>query len=266
MTPPVPRRAEPVNAAVGHAPRRGAEVHAQTRRGLLVAAGFVVAALGVGAARVGASWWLPLHLFVVGGLLSAISAAAQMFAVTWSAAPASRPAIVRAQRWAVAAGAVALVVGRETDHTWTFVAGGATVIVAMLVLALILLRVRRQAVTDRFAPAIEAYIVAVVAGAVGMSLGVLLGAGRAGGRAVELRGAHLVLNVLGLVGLVIAATLPYFAATQVRSKMSKRATPIRMRVTFNALAAATAVAATGRSSIDPASSRPDWSPMRSGFS
>jgi nitrite reductase (NO-forming) len=168
-----------------------------------------------------------------------------MFAVTWSAAPPPRPAVVGAQRWALAAGTVALVVGRETDQTWMFVAGGATVILAMLALALILLRVRRQAVTDRFAPAIEAHVAAVVAGAVGMSLGVVLGTGRAGDRAVEFRGAHLVLNVLGLIGLVIAGTLPYFAATQVRSKMSPRATPTAMRVTFLALAAATAVAATG---------------------
>ena len=101
-----------------------------------------------------------------------------------------------------------------------FVAGGATVVVAMLGLASILIRVRRQAVTDRFAPAIEAYVAAAVAGAVGMSIGVLLGAGRAGDRAVELRDVHLVLNVFGLIGLVIAGTLPFFAATQVRSKMS----------------------------------------------
>ena len=59
-------------------------------------------------------------------------------------------------------------------------------------------------------------------------------------------GAHLVLNVFGLVGLVIAATLPYFAATQVRSKMSSRATPTTMRITFFVLAAATAVAASGQ--------------------
>jgi len=245
----MPPGAAPVNTAVGSAVGRGApgrvaEVHAQTRRGLLVAAG-LVAAVVAGVVRVGAGWWLPLHLFVVGGLLSAISATTKMFAVTWSAAPSLRPVVVGAQRWALAAGAVALVVGRETDQTWMFVAGGATVILAMLALAMILLRVRRQAVTDRFAPAIEAYVAAVVAGAVGMSLGVVLGTGRAGDRAVELRGAHLVLNVLGLIGLVIAGTLPYFAATQVRSKMSPRATPTAMRVTFLALAAATAVAATG---------------------
>ena len=48
-----------------------------------------------------------------------------------------------------------------------------------------------------------AYVAAVVAGAVGMSLGIVLGVGRGGSGNVEIRGAPLVLNVFGLVGLVI---------------------------------------------------------------
>ena len=119
------RRAPTSGTAAGRgAPGRVAEVHAQTRRGLLVAAAFMAAAVVTGIAGVGAGWWLPLHLFVVGGLLSAISATTQMLAVTWSAAPAPRPLVAGAQRWALAVGAVALVVGRETDRTWMFVAGG----------------------------------------------------------------------------------------------------------------------------------------------
>lgn len=227
------------------APGRVVEAHAQARRGLLVAAGFVVAAVVAGITRGGTGWWLPLHLFVVGALLSAISATTQMLAVTWSAAPAAGPLVATAQRWVLAAGAIALVVGRETDQAWLFVTGGATVVAAMLGLASMLVRIRRQAFTPRFAPAIEAYVAAAVAGATGMSIGILIGAGRAGARAVDLRDVHLVLNVFGLIGLVIAGTLPYFAATQVRSKMSPRATPTAMRVTCAALAVATAVAATG---------------------
>jgi hypothetical protein len=227
------------------APGRVVDVHAQARHGLLVAAGFVAAAGVAGITRVGADWWLPLHLFVVGGLLSAISAATQMLAVTWSAAPATGPLVAAAQRWALAVGAIALVVGRETGQTWLFTAGGFMVVTAMLGLASMLIRIRRQAVTPRFAPAIEAYVAAAVVGATGMSIGILLGTDRAGARAGDLRNVHLVLNVFGLIGLIIAGTLPYFAATQVRSRMSPRATPAAMRVTFGALAVATAVAATG---------------------
>jgi len=250
MTRPMPRGPEPrgtdARTSVSRGPAgRVADVQFQTRRGLVVAAAFMVAAAGAGITGVGADWWLPLHLFVVGALLSAISAVTQMLAVTWSAAPAPRPLVAGAQRWVLAVGTVALVVGRETDRSLMFVAGGSTVVAAMLGLAAILLRIRQQAVTPRFAPAIEAYVAAAVAGATGMSIGLLLGTGRAGRSYVELRDVHLVLNVFGLVGLVIVSTLPYFAATQVRSKMSPRATPTAMRITFGALVAATVIAAAG---------------------
>jgi hypothetical protein len=247
---PVPLRPEPAStderqSAGAGAHRRVADVHGQTRRGLLVAAAFTVAAVVAGVTPVGADWWTPVHLFVVGALLSAISATTQMLAVTWSAAPAPRPLVATSQRWILALGALALVAGRETDETWLFVVGGTTVVAAMVALASILIRIRRQAVTQRFGPAIEAYLSAVVAGVTGMSIGLVLGTGRAGGSYGSLRDVHLVLNVFGLVGLVIVGTLPYFAATLARSRMSPRATPTAMRLTFAALAAATAVAAIG---------------------
>jgi nitrite reductase (NO-forming) len=223
---------------------RVAAVHVQTRRGLLVAAGFMLAA--VVAVVTGSGWWLPLHLFVVGGLLSAISTTTQMLAVTWSASPAPTPLVAGIQRWSLALGVVALVVGHERDVRWLFIAGGAAVVAAMAALVPILWSVRQEAVTARYGPAIVAYVAAVLLGAVGMSLGILLGTGNVGDRFAEVRGAHLVLNLFGLVGLVIAGTLPYFTATQVRSKMSRRATPTTMRATFLALAAATAIAAIGR--------------------
>lgn len=224
---------------------RVAAAHAETRRGLTVTAGFVAVAAVVGLARVGSGWWLPLHLFVVGGLLSAISTTTLMLAVTWSTSPSPHSAVAFAQRWTLAAGAIALVVGRANNQTWMFVGGGAMASIAMLVLATMLIWVRRRAVTDRFAPAIESYVAAVVAGSIGMSIGVVLGTGRAGVRYGDLRDVHLVVNIFGLVGLVIAGTLPFFVATQVRSKMSRRATPRAMRATSFGLATATAVAATG---------------------
>ncbi|MEO6122631.1 MAG: hypothetical protein ABIR32_02900 [Ilumatobacteraceae bacterium] len=224
---------------------RVAAVHVETRRGLMVASGFVAAAAVVGLARVGDGWWMPLHLFAVGGLLSAISATTLMLTVTWSTGPAPRSSVAGAQRWALAAGAVAMVVGHTNNLTWMFVGGAAIVVIAILALAMMLVWVRRQAVTNRFSPAIESYAAAVVAGAVGMSVGIVLGTGRAGIRAGDLRDVHLIINIFGLIGLAIAGTLPYFAATQVRTKMSRWATPRAMRATLLALAAATAVAAAG---------------------
>jgi hypothetical protein len=227
------------------APGRVAAVHRETRRGLALAAVFAGSAVVTAVADVGVGWWLPLHLFVVGALLSAISATTQMLAVTWSASPPTRRVVAGAQRWILATGAVVFVIGRETDRAWMFVTGAAMVVIAMLALAAILVGIRRHAVTDRFAPAIDAYVAAVFAGVTGMSIGTLLGVGRGGARTAELRDTHLVLNVFGLVGLVVAGTLPFFAATQVRSKMSSRATLRAMRVIFLALATAVAVAAAG---------------------
>ena len=234
-------------------PRRVADVHAQTRRGLTQAAVFLAAAVAAALAGIGEGWWLPLHLFVVGSLLSAISAGALMLSVTWSAAPAPRPAIATSQRGLLAAGAVGLVVGRELGWTQLFVAGGAAVIASMLGLVVMLLRVRREAVTARFAPAIEGYVVAVAAGSAGMVMGILVIAGPAQTRLADLRAAHLTLNLFGLVGLVVAGTLPFFAATQVRARMSRRATPRAMRASLAVLVAAVTITTAGhlisRSSI-----------------
>jgi nitrite reductase (NO-forming) len=92
----------------------------------------------------------------------------------------------------------------------------------------------------RFDAALHYYLAALVAG-VG---GTILGAAMIGGHG-DLRDAHVIVNLLGLIGLVVAGTLPYFAATQVRMKMSHRATASRLRVNLAGLASSVAVAAVG---------------------
>lgn len=228
------------------APGRVAAVHRQTRRGLLVTVVFLVAAVALGVIRSDRGWWLPLHLFAVGALLSAISTTTQMLAVTWSAAPPPRDRVAATQRWLLVVGAVAVVVGRETDRVALLVVGSALVVGALGGLAAVLWQVRAGAVTPRFHPAIELYVVAAFAGAVGAALGGYLGSGRARSHLPDLRGTHLVLNVYGVVGLVVAATLPYFVATQLRTRMARRATPTALRAVYAALAAAVFVTAAGR--------------------
>jgi nitrite reductase (NO-forming) len=58
----------------------------------------------------------------------------------------------------------------------------------------------------------------------------------------HLRAAHVTVNLLGLVGLTIIGTLPFFAATVVRSRMAPRATPRRVVAVVGWQALATAVA------------------------
>lgn len=224
---------------------RVAAVHRETRRGLVISAGFLFAAVVAGVVGLDDGWWLPLHLFAVGGLLTAISAVTQMLAVTWSTAPSPSPVVAGTQRWVLAAGAVLMVIGHEVGNTAMFVVGGVGVVAAMLLLASTLIWIRQRAVTDRFAPAIEAYVVAVIAGTIGMSIGLVVGSVHASSRFDELRQAHLTLNVFGLIGLVIAGTLPYFAATQVRSKMAPHATPAVIRAALLVLVFGVGTAAAG---------------------
>lgn len=224
---------------------RVADVHAQARRTLAGSAVFAVASPVAAVAPHDTGSWLPLHLLLVGGLLTAISGATQLLAVTWSTAPAPSNRLATAQRWCVLAGALAVAGGRELDAAAVTGIGALAVAVGLALLAVILLGVRRDAATHRFAPAIDAYLAAIACGIAGVGLGAAIATGDPADWWSRLRGAHLTLNVFGLVGLVIAGTLPFFLATQARMKMNARATPARLRAGGGALAAATVLSALG---------------------
>ncbi len=242
-----PARESTIDPTIG----RVRAVHEQARRGLTVSVAFVfVAAVGLAVPAIG-GWWSPLHLFAVGGLLGAISAVTPMLAVTWSAAPAPRTSVVTTQRWTLAAGAVALAVGREQDLASLTLLGGTAVTVSIAAMIPILWGIRRTATTPRFRPAIDAYLLAFTAGVAGSAVGLLLASGNAGRHWAELRSVHLTLNVLGLVGLVIAGTLPWFAATQLRARMPARARASRIRIATWTLAVATGGAVVGHLRGDP---------------
>jgi hypothetical protein len=90
-------------------PGRGNRViapHSIARKAFLGAAFFAVVAV-VWAAVVlatGESWWGPLHAFVAGTILLAISGASQMFTITWAAAIPPRASIAATQRWLIVFG------------------------------------------------------------------------------------------------------------------------------------------------------------------
>jgi nitrite reductase (NO-forming) len=212
---------------------------------LLAAAGFAVAAPLAALVPHRTDAWLPLHLFLVGALLTAISGAAPLLAVTWSAAPAPDARLVAVQRGCIVAGAIGVAGGRELDLDVVTAVGAVLVGTGLALLVVILLLVRRASQVDRFDPAIEAYVVAVALGLLGVALGSIIAVGSSGEWWGRLRAAHLLLNVLGLVGVTIAGTLPYFVATQARMKMSRRATPTRLRAHLAVLALTTGLAAAG---------------------
>ncbi|MCB0966100.1 MAG: hypothetical protein KDB37_04640 [Ilumatobacter sp.] len=219
-------------------------MHRHTRRGLAMAGAFVVATALAMLVPARTGVWVPLHLFLAGALTSAIATVTQMLAVTWSASPAPPRRVVTSQQWVLAVGATLVVVGRESRHdVWTAV-GGALVTLALTAVIAILIHVRRAARTPRFAPAIDAYVLALAGALTGIALGIGLGTGFLG---TEARNAHVLMNLFAFVGVVIAGTLPYFAATQERSKMAASATPHRIRAVaaglwLSAVAAASAAA------------------------
>ncbi|MCC7077233.1 MAG: hypothetical protein IT198_08920 [Acidimicrobiia bacterium] len=180
----------------------------------------------------------------MGAVLGAISGATVLLAVTWSASPAPRAGTATTQRTLLVAGTIAVALGRELDAAWLTGVGAAAVLAALCVLAAILLQVRAGGVTRRFVPAIDGYVAALGFGAAGIVIGGIL-ALHGPVPAWDLRAAHLTVNLYGLTGLVIAATLPYFAATQARTKMSPLATGGRLHATSAWLATATLVAALG---------------------
>jgi nitrite reductase (NO-forming) len=216
-------RARSGRAGASGPPRRVAIVHRQTRPTLALAVVFALAAAvaSVVPHRTGA--WLPLHLFLVGSLLLAISGATQLFAVTWAAGPPASARAAGVQRALIAVGAAGIAAARELS--WPDAAIGtaaACVVAGLVVLTVLLVRTVRGAVQRRFDAALRTYVVALAAGVVGSALGAAM-AIASGDWYDRVRNAHLTLNLFGLVGLVIAGTVPFFVATEARVKLSPRA-------------------------------------------
>jgi len=221
-----------------------AAVHRQTRLGLSVSVLFVVAAPLSALVFPDAGLWLPVHLFAIGGLLTAISTTTQMLSVTWSASPAPTRRSATLQVSGLALGSVAVVTGHEAEVDWLLGIGGALVLVALVGLGLLLREIMARAALDRFRPAVVAYQLAICCGLVGVGLGVALGLGVVDPpEQFDVRQAHLVLNLFGLVGLVIAGTLPYFVPTQLRMKMAPRASARYVTSAVAAMAGAVLAAA-----------------------
>ena len=237
----------PTNDAGGRerVDRRVAEVQRQTRLTLAVATAFIVAGPVAALLPHDTGAWLPLHLFLVGGVLSAISGTTQLLAVTWSTAAAPSRRLADVQRAGIAVGAMAIAVGHEIDSPTMIAIGGSTLAAALVLLGAILWSVRQRAGTPRFRPGIEAYLLAIAFGLAGVVLGATIAIDE-GEWWERLRGAHVIMNLFGLVGLTIVGTLPYFVATQARTKLSPRLSPFRQRALLSILSIATAAAAAGQ--------------------
>jgi nitrite reductase (NO-forming) len=150
---------------------------------------------------------------------------------------------VAAQRWCIAAGAAGVVAGRRFELGDAVLGlSGATHLAGLLLLGVLLVRTARRGVERRFDAAVAAYLLAITAGVAGVALGVAMAVD---GPSARLRAGHLTLNLLGLVGLVVAGTMPFFAATVVRSRMAPHVTARRMLAVVGWQAGAVGVAVAG---------------------
>lgn len=215
---------------------RVVDAQTQAARALRLSLAFVVAA-GAFALIYHRGLWVPLHLLFVGGLLLAISGASQLFAVTWSAAPAPSKLVAAAQRWALACGAAAGVIGHEFEGLRALIYIGAGLAAgAVVLLAGVLAFTVSQGSVRRFDPALRFYLVALAFGAAGVGIAPFIPSVES-----DLRTTHAILNLLGLVGLVITGTLPFFIATEARVKISPRATPVRQAILLATMTVSIAV-------------------------
>jgi len=199
-------------------PGRGNRViasHSIARKAFLGAAFFAVVAVVWAAAVLarGGSWWGPLHAFVAGTLLLAISGASQMFTITWAAAIPPKASVAATQRWLIALGVIAVLTGVTASVPVLVWAGASSVVAALAILGVSITQTVRRSLLRRFDLSARFYLLACGSGVAGVGLGALLGTGASGLEFQAHRLVHSHLNLVGLVGFSIIGTIPTFLPT-----------------------------------------------------
>jgi len=161
----------------------------------------------------GGSWWGPLHTFLAGSVLLAISGATQLFTITWSASPAPPAPFPTIQRWTTAAGIGLVLLGVTVDVFLLVVLGALALLGGVGLLSALLVGSVRRSLLRRFDLSARFYLLALGCGAIGITLGGVMAAEAAPQSFPTLRLVHSHLNLVGLIGLTIIGTLPTILAT-----------------------------------------------------
>src|SRR5690606_34367176 len=109
----------------------------------------------------------PLHSFLAGTVLLAISGASQMFTITWAAAPAPSRRLTALQRWLAIVGVGLVLLGVSSSTGWLAWPGAVMVAGALALLGWSVLRSVRRSLLRRFDLSSRFYLVAFVSGIVG---------------------------------------------------------------------------------------------------
>lgn len=169
-------------------------------------------------ARVGI--WLPLHLALAGAASVAICGAMQTFVLAMTASKSPADWKQQTQFALVNLGVLLLGIGYPLGWGWLLALGGGIFVTSILILGDIVRIAWFKALNKRHVVPILFYAGAIVSMLIGGVLGALVGSGAIkGGTWVQLRGAHLTLNVLGWISLTIAGTLITLLPTTLRIRM-----------------------------------------------
>lgn len=162
--------------------------------------------------------WLAVHLFTLGMLSNLMVAMTDHFARTVTKAGGDGSHQLRLV--VLNAGVLLVIAGRVAAWPPVLAAGAVVATAAVMWLYLALRRMRRAALGARFAYIVRAYERACGAFLHGAVLGALLGLGvLPGSWHLAARSAHLAVNVLGWAGLVLLATVVFFAPTIMRVRI-----------------------------------------------
>ncbi|UZN05105.1 multicopper oxidase domain-containing protein [Cellulomonas sp. S1-8] len=215
------------------------------RANALVLAWLVAAAVAAVAHRwLPEAGWLLVHLPLLGAVTTAILVWSQHFADTLLRHPAPRRALAR-RLGLHTAGALAVVVGHLASLTPVLVAGGLAVAAAGVAQAVGITRQRRGALPSRFGHLAGAYVAAGLLLVPGVACGVAMAASAPAPEPyARWYVAHVVLTLVGWVGVTVAGTLVVLWPTILHARIDDVAERSAARALV-LLVAGTLVAAAG---------------------
>jgi len=169
--------------------------------------------------------WLMVHLMLLGALTTAILIWSQHFAQTLLRSPNRGGRLLEGIRLgAHTVGAGLVVAGMVTDIWLLVIIGGVIVGLNMLWHAGAMWRRKKKALPARFSHLVRYYISAGCLLPIGVGLGIWLARGDLAG---QLHGrvyvSHVVLNLLGWVGITVLGTLVTLWPTTLRTQLDSRA-------------------------------------------
>jgi hypothetical protein len=161
-------------------------------------------------------FWLPIHMALAGGAATAIAGAVPDFTAALCAG--------RRRGWAwvpialFSAGAAGIAIGLPAGWDGLVAAGGTVFAVGAITLAAAVWATWRRAVNRRHAPIVALYGFAALCPVAGAAIGAVLGAGaiHSGSLYLDLRRAHVALNLAGFISLTIVATSALLVPTVLR--------------------------------------------------